>query len=200
MGNNNSKAVSTIVILGLEKAGKSLFMKKILELKKKEKEITKLEPTLGFNYITYDFLNIVYHIWELGGDNLTRTYWSTFYRSLAVNMVVYIVNIFDEQNYPLAIKEFIKLVNEEELKIAKFTLIFNIKIDDKNKRITFSEQDMNEVKLKVEYFLLQIQESPLHDFDNRVNHFIFDITKLKDGEYNSMRMLSKCFMIEKEFN
>jgi len=200
MGNNNSKAVSTIILVGLEKAGKSLFMKKILELKKKEKEITKLEPTLGFNYITYDFLNIVYHIWELGGDALTRTYWSTFYRSLAVNMVVYIVNIYDEQNYPLAIKEFIKLVNEEELKIAKFTLIFNIKIDDKNKRLTFSEQDMNEVKLKVEYFLLQIQESPLHDFDNRVNYFVFDISKLKDGEFNSMKMLSKCFMIDKEFS
>ena len=201
MGNTNSTQTSVILLTGLEKSGKSLFLKKLLELRKKEKEITQLEPTLGFNYITIDYSNQSYHIWELGGDSVSSSYWSTFYRNIATNMVLFIVNIFDEQNHQLAMKEFLKLVNEEELKIAKFILIFNLKIDDKSKRFSFNEQDYQEVKLKVDFFLMQIQDSPIHDYDNRVFHFIFDISKLKEGEFNSMRMLNKCFMIkEKEIS
>lgn len=172
-----------------------------MELKKKERELTNLESTIGFNYIMTDYQNQSFHIWELGGDYVSRTQWPTLYRTVSVNMVIYVINVYDEVSHQIGIKEFLKLINEEELKVARFILLFNIKIDDNNKRIMFNDQDMNDIKLIVDSFMVQLQDSPIHDYDNRVSYFIFDISKLKEGEFNSMRLLNKCFMIkEKEIS
>jgi GTPase SAR1 family protein len=199
MGNTNSDMSLVAIIVGNEKAGKSLFLKKILELKKKEKETFGLEPTLGFNYVTIEYSNQSYHIWEFGGDPVSRSYWPSFYRNLSVNIVIYIINVFDTDNHQTSIKEFLYLVNEEELKIAKFSIIFNIKLEDR-KKLNFTEQDLEEVKLKVDKLLTLIQESPIHDYDNRVSHFICDISKLKEGEFNTMKMLNKCLLVKEKEN
>lgn len=201
MGNSNSDNSMVLLVFGLEKSGKSLFIKKLLELKKKEKELVPLEPTLGFNYVTLDYLGSNYHIWEVGGDVISRSYWQTFYRNLNVNVVIYIININDTDNHHLALKEFLILVNEEELKMSKFIIIFNLKIDSKIKRLNFTDQDKQEVKTRVEELIIQLKESPIHDYDNRVNYFIFDISKIKEGEHITTEMLNKCFLIkEKDIN
>lgn len=197
MGNTHSDTSLVAIVVGLERSGKSLLLKKLLELKKKEKEIGNLEPTLGFNYITLDYSNQSYHIWELGGDSVSKSYWPSFYRALSINIVLYIINIYDVDNYLVSIKDFVQLVNEEELKIAKFYIIFNIKIEDRKKTTVV---DMKDVELKVDYLLALIQESPIHDYDNRVSHFVCDISKLKEGEFNTTKMLNKCLMVKEKEN
>ena len=199
MGNTNSNLTYTAIIVGLEKAGKSLLLKKILELKKKEKELINIEPTLGFNYVNIDFSNQFYYIWDLGGDSVSRSFWPTFYRSISVNIVIYVFNLYDKDNYITAVKEFVKLANEEELKSSSFFLIFNLIINE-NKRLSFNDNDMADINLKVDYILSLIRETPIHEFDNRTTYFVCNISKLKEGEFNTMKMLNKCLLVKEKDN
>ena len=193
MGNTNRVSTQLVLLLGLEKSGKSLFLKKILELKKRDSEDIQLEATIGFNYIQVD-QGAKYDIWELGGDAISRSYWPTFYRNLKAYIVIFFINVYDKATHWAALKELIILINEEELKAAKFFIIFNIKIDDDDKKLSFNDNDMKEVLETVESLLYYLKECPIHDYDNRVTHFITDISKMKEGEHMTSTIISRCFM------
>lgn len=197
MGTTNSNTICTVLILGIEKAGKSLLLKKMLELKKKEKEMSNIEPTLGFNYVNLEFSNQNYNIMDLGGDSVSRSFWPTIYRSISVNIVIYVFNLFDTENYNQAIIEFVKLANEEELKSASLFLLFNV-INYENKILLSNNEDVNDINLKVDYILSLIRDTPIYEFDNRTTYFVCNLSKLKEGEFNTMKMLNKCLLVKEK--
>jgi hypothetical protein len=194
MGGMGSKIESQQVLLvGLEQSGKSLFLKKLIELKKAEAEETVLEPTNGYNYVTFNYSNTTFDIWDLGGDSVSRSYWPTFYRNLKYTIVVYFVSVFDKNNHVQALKDLLVLVNQEELKTAKFFIIFNIILDDLQK-MAMQDQATKEASEIAESLINSLKECPIHDYDTRVQWKVFDVSKMKEGENNTTDMLSKCLL------
>lgn len=198
MGNIRSNIDSQqILLLGLEKSGKSLFLKKLLELKKAESEEINLESTIGYNYVNINYAGCTFDIWELGGDQTSRSYWSTFYRNLKVTIVIYFINIFDQNSHLLAMKELLALINEEELKTVKFFIIFNPVLEEIQK-MSLTPAGFKELDERYEEMMSILRECPIHDYDSRVHSVIFDVSKMKEGENKTNDLLSKCLMGGKE--
>ena len=198
MGGTISFNQQSMLLCGLEGSGKSLFLKKLMELNKKNQDLIPISTTFGYNYICFEYTNQKYHIWDLGGDSISRQFWPSFYRNIQVNIILYFINIYETEEKQIAsIKEFLYLVNEEELKMTKFFIIFNLKLENSNKN-TFSDCDLKEANQKVDYIFSIIHDSQVHDIDNRVSHFIVDISKIKQGELSTTRLLNNCFMIPEE--
>jgi GTPase SAR1 family protein len=197
MGNENSKSNQQILLVGNEKAGKTLFLKKLMDMKKSDTENVVIDPTTAFNYINLSFNNISYDIWELGGDTISRLYWPTFYRNLKFDAVIFIINLSDKSSYTTAMKELLILVNQEELKDANLYVIFNIILNEDDKKKNWE----NELKDKSEIannLMSDLRACSVHSFDTRIFWFIFDITKMKEGETKTTEMLNKILNLASE--
>lgn len=195
MGGNLSLIDSQqILVVGLEGSGKSLFVKKLIDFKKKEIENVDLNSTVGYNYIQVSYGMSTFDIWELGGDVISRAYWATFYQNLKFNIVVYVINIYDRDSHAVSLKELLTLVNQEELKAARFFILFNIKLDERLK-LSYQEATLiKECKDVAEGLLADLRECSIHDYDTRVFWDIIDISKIKDGENKTKELLSKCLL------
>lgn len=190
MGVSYSKKRQNVLLLGLEKSGKTTFLKKILEFDQSTNNdlSNKIESTISYNYCLKTINDQEYDIWDLSGSSLFVPFWCSFYRNLSVDCVLYFINILDSyENILNSLKQFIHVVNEEELKFNKFYIIFNVIID--NNKLNYKEE---EIKSKVESYMSIIRNSQVHDIDNRVFYFIFDISKIKKGETNTNNLLKKC--------
>jgi len=164
-----------------------------------EKDIkeVQLESTLGFNQIKIDYLSKELTLWDLGGDQITRSYWATFYRNLKVDIVIFIINLGDEENNKLkSLKELLNCISEEELKAAKFFVLFNYILEDKDQK----KNNAKETKFKEDKELLleDLKENVIHDMDNRLDFDLFDISKLKKDEIKSIELMNKMFGVEKK--
>jgi len=134
MGGMNSKLGknSQILVLGFENSGKTLLLKKLMDLKSSEIEENMIESTKAFDYVRIKVYNNSFDFWELGGSEISRIYWPTFYRNIKFGTVFYIINLLDINSHTNTLKELIVLANEEELKDAKFIIIFNLIFDGKS--------------------------------------------------------------------
>jgi hypothetical protein len=194
MGSLNSKIESQqVILLGLKGSGKTLFLKRIIEIKKNEIDLGNIESTNGYNYVSINYLDRVIDIWDLGGDTLNRSYWATVYRNILFNTVIYFINLDDPETFTLTLKELLILINQEELKQSKFFIIFNFKSNEAdNKEYKFNEMAENLIN--------DLRECPLHEFDSRVKWQVIDITKIKDGEIKTTELLMKCMLGTTEIN
>jgi GTPase SAR1 family protein len=193
MGNESSTDTKQLLIVGMEKAGKSLFLKKLLDLKKSDPDSTiSLEHTTAYNYITYNYSrNKNFNIWELGGDKISRSYWPTYYRNLKFTKVIFIIDIFDKSQHIEAIRELLLMINEEELKEAKFFIIFNIIAVDK---LTLVDSEVKEIQEIANNMMSDLKNALVHNFDTRVEWTVFDISKMKEGENKTVEMMSNIFL------
>lgn len=187
MGSFNSKIESQqVILLGLKGSGKTLFLKRIIEIKKNEIDLGNIESTNGYNFVSINYLDKVIDIWDLGGDTLNRSYWATVYRNISFNIVIYFINLDDPESFTLSLKELLILINQEELKQSKFYIIFNIKSNEMSNKMEYNEV--------AESLINDLRECPLHDFENRVSWEILDVTKIKDGEIKTTELLMKCLL------
>jgi GTPase SAR1 family protein len=191
MGSEHSKDTRQILVVGMEGAGKSLLLKKLLDLKKTDQDNQPLEETGGYNYITYSYYKHTFDIWELGGDKVSRSYWKTYYRNLKFYKVIFVMNICQRGNHIEAIRELLILINEEELKDAKFFLIFNIVALDK---LTLFDHELKELQETANNLMADLRSALVHNFDTRVEWTVFDISKMKEGENKTGEMMSKIFL------
>lgn len=193
MGVSYNKKRLNVLLLGLEKSGKSTFLQKLLEFDQSSNNDSsnKIESTVSYNYCFKCIEEQEYDIWDVSGSSIFVPFWCSFYRNLSIDCVLYFINILDNHdNIVNSIKTFIHVVNEEELKFNKFYIIFNVIIE--NKKHNYSEEDLKEIMRKVESYMSIIRNSQVHDIDNRVFYFVFDISKIKKGETNTTNLLKKC--------
>ena len=197
MGSNNSSLNKyQCLVAGLQRSGKTLFIKKLCEMGKNNEAIEcDIDQTIGFNLINYKYLDVYsFDIWEMGGDSVSRTYWPTFYRNLKIDIIVFMINLYDLKSHQESLKELLVLINEEELKGAKFVVIFNcISKDTLIKNSSDSENEQKEIADSLVNFL---RECPIHDYDNRVISSIFDVSKMKGGENNTIDLLKEIFSVQ----
>ena len=194
MGSNNSRLNKyQCLVAGLQRSGKTLFIKKLCEMTNKELADSEMDQTIGYNLINFKYHDYTFDIWEIGGDSVSRTYWPTFYRNLKIDILVYMINLYDIKSHQESLKELLILINEEELKTAKFVVIFNSIIID----ITKVNNDEENVEKEISDSLLNfLRECPIHDYDNRVISSIFDVSKMKDGENKTLDLLKEIFSVQ----
>ncbi len=198
MGGMGSKVdCQQVLIVGLERSGKSLFLKKLMDMKKQESEDFSIQTTLGYNYVTIDYHDITFDVWELGGDFVSRQFWPSFYRNLKFSIVIFMINLFDNDHNE-TLKELLILVNQEELKQARFFIIFNL-LSDETKKISFNDPSIiKENRETAENLLADLRECPIHDYDSRIYWDIIDISKMKAGENKTDELLKKVLGTQKE--
>lgn len=177
-GTSNTKN-NQVLLLGLEGTGKSTFLKRVIETLKPIKEDVTLEQTLGFNFATLTISTVSFDIWDLGGDATSRDFWSTFYRTLQINLVFFFIDISEQSTFASSLKELLRIINEEELKFAKFYIIFNCFLP---KTTLFDESVTNYFKDEADFLLKQLKEYPIHEYDARVAWDIIDIKKANFAE------------------
>ena len=64
-----------ILILGLDNAGKTTLLKRLLD-----EDVNEVSPTVGFNIKTIDYKGeYTITFWDIGGQSSIRSYWSNYY-------------------------------------------------------------------------------------------------------------------------
>jgi ADP-ribosylation factor-like protein 3 len=68
-----------ILVLGLDNAGKTSFLKNL-----GDEEISNIKPTQGFNVKTVSKDGIKLTVWDIGGQETIRAYWRNYYQGTNV--------------------------------------------------------------------------------------------------------------------
>lgn len=99
-----------ILVLGLEKAGKSTILSQVTTSTYKQSDI---KPTEGFNVTCLHYGGISLNIWEIGGGESFRRYWNNFLQD--TDLLVYVVDSADTHNLPESCKVMKALLGDERL-------------------------------------------------------------------------------------
>ena len=184
MGNSsNSDKKIQVLILGLEQTGKSTLLKRIVDAARATREEFQIETTNGFNYVNRTLSNgNVFNIWDLGGDKVNKDFWPIFYRTLNVKLVIYVIELTEQETILTSLQDLVILMNEESLKEANFYIIFNCIMP---KTQDFKESDF---KKKVELIISRVKEYPIFRFNERLRYLIIDIKKstFSDSQIDSI--------------
>lgn len=126
-----------ILILGLDDAGKTTLFNLMTGKTKKNMETL---PTISYN-IENDSKYKNFTIWDIGGKASLRVLWSSIYKNIAVNSIIFVVDISNEDRILEAKMELKKLMNEEELRSTFLIMLFNDKFQgDESKTLSREEE------------------------------------------------------------
>ena len=174
MGNGNSSENSNqIIILGEEQSGKTTFLKKLVDITKNLKEDIQYEPTLGYNFATIKLLNNNYDVWDLGGDYLSQKFWKIYYQTINIKLLVYIINMDNEEKLNESLRTCLTIINEEELKRSFIYIIFNYYSNNIN--IDNEEKEKNEKEEKVKYYMQLLKEYGIHQYETRIKYSVMNL-------------------------
>ena len=125
MGSSSSSSSKQVLLLGLPNSGKTTFLQRLTDSQANESDQINYDPTLGVNYTSLTINSLNFDFWDLGGDKVSATLWSTYYRIIHVGIVLFFVDISDISSFNESLTILLKILNEEELKQARVFLIFN---------------------------------------------------------------------------
>lgn len=108
-----------VVILGLDGAGKTSILSAIRGITLSGPPI----PTIGFNVESLEYKNLVFTLWDVGGQQKFRPLWKHYYHN--TQAVIFVVDASDRSRFEEAQNELSKIVNERELKDALFLIYAN---------------------------------------------------------------------------
>merc|ERR1719386_173803 len=97
-----------ILMLGLDNAGKTTILKKL-----SEEDISHIMPTQGFNVKSIMQDGFKLNVWDIGGQNSIRPYWSNYFESCDV--LGYVVDSSDRRRLEESAQELKDLLAEEKL-------------------------------------------------------------------------------------
>ncbi|OCL09755.1 ADP-ribosylation factor [Glonium stellatum] len=110
-----------ILMLGLDNAGKTTIVKKIMN-----EDINSVSPTLGFIIKTIDYDGYKLNIWDVGGQKTLRTYWKNYFEK--TDTLIWVVDATDRERINDCRKELEGLLLEERL-LGASLLVFKNKSD-----------------------------------------------------------------------
>ncbi|KAM3436285.1 hypothetical protein MY4824_004436 [Beauveria thailandica] len=110
-----------ILMLGLDNAGKTTIVKKILN-----EDVHTVSPTLGFIIKTIDYDGYKLNIWDVGGQKTLRSYWRNYFEK--TDALIWVVDSTDRLRIEDCREELHGLLQEERLAGACL-LIFANKTD-----------------------------------------------------------------------
>jgi ADP-ribosylation factor-like protein 5B len=104
----NSKQEHKLIIVGLDNAGKTTSLYKLCL-----GEVVLTQPTIGSNVEEVRYKNVVFEVWDLGGQTTLRQSWASYYRNTAA--VIMMVDSTDRGRMGLVRDELFRLLSNEEL-------------------------------------------------------------------------------------
>ncbi|WFC98690.1 hypothetical protein MYAM1_001422 [Malassezia yamatoensis] len=97
-----------ICILGLDNAGKTTLMYKMTL-----GSVVATAPTIGSNTETFEYKNLKFMLWDVGGQTSLRSSWAQYLT--ATNALIYVVDSNDRDRVSLARSELHRIAAEEPL-------------------------------------------------------------------------------------
>ncbi|KJY01073.1 adp-ribosylation factor family protein [Zymoseptoria brevis] len=110
-----------ILMLGLDNAGKTTIVKKIMD-----EDVNSVSPTLGFIIKTIDYEGYKLNIWDVGGQKTLRTYWKNYFEK--TDTLIWVVDATDRERIDDCRQELKGLLVQERLMGASL-LVFKNKSD-----------------------------------------------------------------------
>ncbi|RAL59477.1 hypothetical protein DID88_006592 [Monilinia fructigena] len=110
-----------ILMLGLDNAGKTTIVKKIMG-----EDVNTVSPTLGFIIKTIEHDGYKLNIWDVGGQKTLRSYWRNYFEK--TDALIWVVDATDRLRIEDCKEELHALLQEERLSGASF-LVFANKTD-----------------------------------------------------------------------
>ena len=99
MGSSSSSSSKQVLLLGLPNSGKTTFLQRLTDSQANESDQINYDPTLGVNYTSLTINSLNFDFWDLGGDKVSATLWSTYYRIIHVGIVLFFVDISDINSF-----------------------------------------------------------------------------------------------------
>mmetsp|Transcript_1466 Transcript_1466/g.1920 ORF Transcript_1466/g.1920 Transcript_1466/m.1920 type:complete len:184 (+) Transcript_1466:149-700(+) len=113
-----------ILLVGLDNAGKTTTLYHLVL-----DQVIETAPTVGSNVEQFNFKNMCFLMWDLGGQETCRESWSTYYSNTAA--VIFVVDSTDRERVPISYQALNDMLRHEDLKGAAF-LVFANKQDQPN--------------------------------------------------------------------
>ncbi|EMF15148.1 ARF/SAR superfamily [Sphaerulina musiva SO2202] len=110
-----------ILMLGLDNAGKTTIVKKIMN-----EDVNEVSPTLGFIIKTIEYEGYKLNIWDVGGQKTLRTYWKNYFEK--TDTLIWVVDATDKERIEDCRQELTGLLVQERLMGASL-LVFKNKSD-----------------------------------------------------------------------
>ena len=106
------------IVLGLSNAGKTSVLYSLLLGK-----LVPTQPTLGSNVEEFQYRNLKFVAWDLGGQELLRHSWSLFYAN--TDAVIVVVDSADPDGFPAIKNEIVKLLQHPDIENACILIFAN---------------------------------------------------------------------------
>ncbi|KAJ7213460.1 ADP-ribosylation factor family-domain-containing protein [Mycena pura] len=113
-----SKKEMRILMVGLDAAGKTTILYKL-----KLGEIVTTIPTIGFNVETVEYKNILFTMWDIGGQAKIRRLWNHYYQN--AQAIIFVVDSNDPERVSEAREELQRMLTEDELRDALLLVFAN---------------------------------------------------------------------------
>lgn len=118
---SSSKKASSIIMLGLDAAGKTTILYKL-----RLNEQIQTIPTIGFNVEQVSYKNIEFSVWDIGGQDKLRALWRHYFSNC--DALIFVVDCADHARVGQAKAELHKLLQEPQL-LTCVCLVFANKQD-----------------------------------------------------------------------
>ncbi|XP_078080273.1 ADP-ribosylation factor-like protein 5B isoform X1 [Mustelus asterias] len=135
-----------VIIVGLDNAGKTTILYQFLM-----NEVVHTSPTIGSNVEEIVVKNTHFLMWDIGGQDMLRSTWSTYYTN--TEFVILVVDSTDRERLTLTKEELYKMLAHEDLRKAA-VLVFANKQDMKN--------SMSAAEISKFLTLTSIRDHPWH--------------------------------------
>ena len=113
-----------VVMLGLDAAGKTTVLYKL-----HIGEVLSTVPTIGFNVEKVQYKNVVFTVWDVGGQEKLRPLWRHYFNN--TDALIFVVDSLDRDRVDRAAEEFHAIINDFHMRNSAI-LVFANKQDMKN--------------------------------------------------------------------
>ncbi|OAY81803.1 ADP-ribosylation factor-like [Ananas comosus] len=155
-----------VVMLGLDAAGKTTILYKL-----HMGEVLSTVPTIGFNVEKVQYKNVVFTVWDVGGQEKLRPLWRMYFSN--TDGLIYVVDSLDRERIKKAKQEFQAIIRDP-LMLNSVILVLANKQDLKG---TMSPMEVCE-------------GLGLYDLRNRIWHIQGTCALTGDGLYEGMDWLA----------
>uniref|UniRef100_A0A7N0U5C2 ADP-ribosylation factor n=1 Tax=Kalanchoe fedtschenkoi TaxID=63787 RepID=A0A7N0U5C2_KALFE len=112
-----------VVMLGLDAAGKTTILYKL-----QIGEVLSTVPTIGFNVEKVQYKNVMFTVWDVGGQEKLRPLWRHYFNN--TDGLIYVVDSLDRERIGKAKAEFQTIINDPFM-LNSVILVFANKQDMK---------------------------------------------------------------------
>eukprot|EP00744_Colponema_vietnamica_P007448 GILI01010717.1.p1 GENE.GILI01010717.1~~GILI01010717.1.p1 ORF type:complete len:182 (-),score=8.57 GILI01010717.1:189-734(-) len=114
------KSNRRVLVLGLDGAGKSTL---ISFFASKKPVSIEPSPTVNFDVKNVKFKKLNVCIWDVGGQERSRTFWRHYYTG--TQGVIFVVDSCDRERMSIVCRELHEVANDPQLELAVFLILAN---------------------------------------------------------------------------